>query len=74
MRKTQIVTNLKATNCCEITPVEKLIYFPTDPYKLRKIRTSLKIQSLQSWVTRENIRLIAISPIKIRKKRRLGLN
>ena len=30
MRKTQILTNLKETNCCEVTPIEKLIYFPTD--------------------------------------------
>ena len=42
MRKTQILTNLKETNCCEVTPTEKLIYFPTNPCKLRKIRTSLK--------------------------------
>ena len=31
MWKTQILTNLKETNCCEVTPIEKLIYFPTDP-------------------------------------------
>ena len=63
MRKTQILTNLKATNCCEVTPIEKLVYFTSDPCKLRKIQTSLKIGSLQLWATRKNIRLIAISPL-----------
>ena len=38
VRKTQILTNLKATNCCEVTPIEKLIYFTVEPYKLRNIR------------------------------------
>ena len=46
MRKTQILTNLIAKHCCEVTPIEKLIFFPTDPYKLQSIRTSLKIRSL----------------------------
>ena len=35
----QISINLKVTNCCEATPIEKLIYFHTDACKMRKIRT-----------------------------------
>ena len=46
MQKTQILTNLKVTNWCDVMPIEKLINFPTEPCKLRNIRTSLKIQSL----------------------------
>ena len=46
MLKTQILMNLKAINCCEVMPVEKLIYFTAEPRKLRNIRNSLKIRSL----------------------------
>ena len=46
-------------NCYKGMPTEKLIFYPTNPYKLRIFRTSLKIGSL---ATRQNVRLIAISP------------
>ena len=55
---------LFGTNCCEVMPIEKLIYFTAEPCKLRNIRTSLKIQFLQSWATRDNICLIAIISLK----------
>ena len=44
--KRKFLMNLKATKCWEVMPIEKLVYFPTDPCKLRKIWTSLKIRSL----------------------------
>ena len=30
VRKTQTIMNLKAIDCCEIPPNDKLIYFPSD--------------------------------------------
>ena len=59
MRKTQILTNLKTLDCCEVHPSDKLIYFPTDQCKLKKSRDSLKIH-----LCNRGARLIAISPLQ----------
>ena len=48
MRKMWFLTNLNATDCCQITTNKKLIYFPTNSCKLQKNLGSLKIQYLKS--------------------------
>ena len=48
MWKKQILTNLNAIDCCQTTTNEKLIYFPTNSYKLQNCLGSLKIWSLNS--------------------------
>ena len=42
----QILTNLNATDCCQNTTNEKLIYFPTNSCKVQKHLGILKILSL----------------------------
>ena len=44
----QISTNLFATDCCQTTTDQKLIYFPTNSCKLHRHLGSLKIWSLNS--------------------------
>ena len=40
------LTHLKVTDFCQTTTNEKLIYFPTNSYKLQKYLGSSKIRSL----------------------------